>query len=47
MDKGKTAQTIFYFNYQNEYVCIAPNKALSENTIKRFGDEHIWSKTLS
>ena len=44
MGGGKTAQTISYLKYQNEYVWIAPNKALSENTIKRFEDEKIEVK---
>ncbi len=44
MGGGKTAQTISHLKYQNEYVWIAPNKALSENTIKRFEDEHIEVK---
>jgi hypothetical protein len=44
MGGGKTAQTISYLKYQGNYVWIAPNKALSENTIKRFEDEHIEIK---
>lgn len=44
MGGGKTAQTISYLNYQSNYVWIAPNKALSENTIKRFEDENIEVK---
>lgn len=40
MGGGKTAQTISYLKTQPEFVWIAPNKALSENTIKRFEDEN-------
>ncbi len=44
MGGGKTAQTIPYLKCQSEYVWIAPNKALSKNTVERFEDEQIEIK---
>jgi hypothetical protein len=41
MGGGKTAQTISYLQTQYEYIWIAPNRALAQNTKKRFEDEDI------
>ena len=41
MGGGKTAQTISFLQTCGEFLWIAPNKALANNTIQRFKEEHV------